>query len=693
MGLLFTDSDPSKGLNDPAPPFDQIAPLITQWYSLGTLQVDEAGHGTLVFGKEEPPMSQLLKVTIGWMVASAGLGAACSPAPEATEPLTETIVYSTLRPANWDLYLFEEPGGAARQLTTHPGLDYNPAFSPDGRWVVFTSDRNGNPDLFALDLENPGAPKQLTEGNAMEDAAAFSPDGRWLAFVGTKSGDPDILVMPFTPEQPGAFAEAKNLTQHEGGDYNPAFSPDGEWIVFSSNRDAPDSLFMTPGAPDDYAASEIYVMKVDGTDLRRLTQDPGWDGSPAWAPDGSVYFYSQRDGGVPEDDDLAASVGPADAPTHIYRMNADGSGLQAVSSAGEAALSPALIPEGRVAFAAQRNGVWTIVSTLPDGSDMRVESDAERDYWAPTYDLESGRMIAHGAGEVDPATRFESDTPGPFLATSPQSVELPDRTVVLHALRGYLPALNAAASEVVTSEGFSRLVVSRLDGTDKRIVFDSVREDRYRGDLSVFGPTWSDDGAWLAFGVGLPFSPGSDVDIWKSRADGSEAVNLTPESDANDALPDFSPDAQRIVFRSSRNGNKEIYIMNADGTGVRRLTHTEATNTMPSFSWSGDRIAFVSTRDGDYEIYILDLNEDGSPGDLQRITNSPGRDMHPKFSPDDKWLLFVSQRGGLNDETPLLRVIFQPQPYGEVYAMRLEDGEVFRLTHNRWEDGPPAWGG
>jgi hypothetical protein len=112
---------------------------------------------------------------------------------------------------------------------------------------------------------------------------------------------------------------------------------------------------------------------------------------------------------------------------------------------------------------------------------------------------------------------------------------------------------------------------------------------------------------------------------------------------------------------------------------------------MPAFSSRGDRIAFTSQRDGDYEIYILQLNADGSPGQLERVTNSPGRDMHPRFSPDDKWLLFTSQRGGLNDELPLLRVIFLPQPYGELHAIRLEDKAVFRLTHDKWEDGPSAW--
>jgi Tol biopolymer transport system component len=127
--------------------------------------------------------------------------------------------------------------------------------------------------------------------------------------------------------------------------------------------------------------------------------------------------------------------------------------------------------------------------------------------------------------------------------------------------------------------------------------------------------------------------------------------------------------------------------MNADGTNVRRLTENAATDTMPSFSPDGKQIAFVSTRDGNHEIYIMDIEK---PGEPRRLTQSPGFDTHPVFSPDGKWLVFTSQRGGLNDEEPLLHV-FNPQPYGEVYAMRLADGLVVRLTHNKWEDGTPAW--
>ncbi len=139
-------------------------------------------------GKEGARLRKPATATACWTVSLVGLfSAACSPGPAPTESLEETIVYSTIRPANWDLYLFNEPGATPRQLTTDPSPDYNPAFSPDGRWVVFTSDRHGTADLFALDLNDPGEPVRLSSSNAMEDAAAFSPDGRSLAFVSTES--------------------------------------------------------------------------------------------------------------------------------------------------------------------------------------------------------------------------------------------------------------------------------------------------------------------------------------------------------------------------------------------------------------------------------------------------------------------------------------------------------------------------
>jgi Tol biopolymer transport system component len=608
------------------------------------------------------------------VVAAAGH----STALQAPPPINETVVYSSIQPANWDLYVFDSPGATPRRLTTDSALDYSPAISPDGRWVVFTSERGGGPDLYALDFQNPAVPKRLTKSPAMEDAAAFSPDGRRLAFVSTESGNPDIRVMPFMPDDPeAAAARAINVTSHPAGDYQPAFSPDGQSIVFSSNRDAPGAQGASPEVAGTYQASDVYVMRADGTGVQRLTRHEGWDGSPTWTPDGQgIVFYSEQDG-----------------EPRIFRMNRDGSASQAISTKGEAALSPTFTHDGRLSFTVRRSGRWTIVSTRPDGSDLRVESDTARDYLAPAYHPSSGRVVCYGAGPTDEASRFETDLPGPFLARVSQQGALPDRTLRMYAVRGYIPALSPDASEVATGEAFSRLVISRLDGSRKRTIFDRVKTERYRGENSAWGPAWSADGAWLAFGVGAPFGSGSEkVDIWKSRPDGSQAVNLTPDSAANDAWPDFSPDGRRIVFRSARDGNQEIYLMNADGTGVRRLTEHQATDTMPAFSSRGDRVAFTSQRDGgDYEIYLLQLNADGSPAQLERVTNSPGRDMHPRFSPDDKWLLFTSQRGGLNDELPLLRVIFLPQPYGELHAIRLEDKTVFRLTHDKWEDGPSAW--
>lgn len=579
---------------------------------------------------------------------------AFAPAGWAKDQAGERILYTSLRPADYALYLFDSPGGPPVRLSTVPALDYNPTFSPDGRWLVFCSERRGTPDLYALDLHDRArAPLLLTHSDALDDAPAFSPDGKQLAFVSTRDGKADIFVMPFRPEGPDASGEAVNLTRHRGGDFNPAFSPDGKQIAFASDRGG-------------YRESDIYVMAADGSNVQRLTHAAGWDGSPAWSGDGrSLFFYSRRD------------AGPG-----IYRMNVDGSDQKQIVSGP--ALSPAVTAGGRVAFAAEQEGRWQIFSTAADGSDRRLESDRQNEYWAPAFDPKSGRMVCHGTGDDAEGAPLNSPGPGRLVLDNQAVKELPDRTVELWAIRGAFPSVDPTGTRMVFSEHFERIVTSRLDGTERAVIFDPPA-------ASVWRPDWSRDGRWIACTVGPTFAEPSDTaDIWKFRPDGTGAQNLTGGEAGNNAFPHFSPDCRWIVFRSGRGGNHEIYLMDADGSNVRRLTRDNATDTMPSFAPGGRQIAFTSNRGGDYEIYTLDLQADGQPGELRRITDSPGFDTHPVYSPDGKWLVFTSQRGGLNDEEPLL-TIFNPQPYGEIHAVRLADGLVVRLTHNKWEDGTPTW--
>jgi len=80
------------------------------------------------------------------------------------------------------------------------------------------------------------------------------------------------------------------------------------------------------------------------------------------------------------------------------------------------------------------------------------------------------------------------------------------------------------------------------------------------------------------------------------------------------------------------------------------------------------------------------------PGEPQRITNDSGQTSHPYYSPDGKWNCYTSERGGINDEEPVVQeVVFAPQMYGDIYLQQLSDGRTIRVTHNKWEDGTVFW--
>lgn len=666
------------------------------------------------------------RITQPWLPIAALLAvAACSEEPQpaaetaATPPPStssaaptpagnERIVYSSLRPGNWDVFYFASSGAAPRRLTDHPGLDYDAALSPDGRWVVFTSERRGNPDLYALDLEGGGEPRLLLDSPAMEDQVAFAPDGASIAFVGTASGNAEIYVLPFMPEVTQSMSAPTNVTNHLGGDFRPDFSPDGSRIAFSTDRDTP-----VQGHPifgfTRQREGDVYVMDRDGSNLQRLTSTPDWDGSPEWSADGrTIFFYSARPREV---------VGPPQSPIlgqeggfRIWAMNADGSNPRAVTPQGVEALAPAVMPDGRVAYQ-KRTGYarWSIESIAADGSGAaRAEGDMATDYWLPDFHS-SGAMVVHGVGPAVAETQAVEEILGAgalLAADYPADVALPDRAVTLYPMRhttGLAPHPDRnVAAVTIENEAGTRFVLADFDGANQRELFSVPNVGIVSGTPNrLFDIKWSDDGEWIAYTQGFFFGQGADeADVWVMRSDGSERRNLSEDTTANEGVAGFSPDSSKIVFRSSRDGRFDLYLSNRDGTGRRALTNDDARENFPVFSPSGDRVAYSSNRDGardkagnlTFDNYILTIASDGTPGAVQRISDHPGQDSHPWFSPDGEWLVYTSERAGINDEEPMVQeVVFGPQMYGELFARRLSDGFEIRLTHNKWEEGNPFW--
>ena len=103
--------------------------------------------------------------------------------------------------------------------------------------------------------------------------------------------------------------------------------------------------------------------------------------------------------------------------------------------------------------------------------------------------------------------------------------------------------------------------------------------------------------------------------------------------------PAWSPDGRKLAFVSRRDGNSEIYVINADGSGQENLTQHPARDSHPSWSRDGRKLAFVSRRDGNSEIYVM--NADGSG--LRNVTRTPSNDLDPAWSPDGRAIAFVKR--------------------------------------------------
>jgi len=219
-----------------------------------------------------------------------------------------------------EIYLMNPDGTNVRRLTDNTAADAFPALSPNGKKIVFDSNRKraeGEPintyDLFVMNIKG-DEQRFLIRGSS----ATWSPDSKNIAFHASASG----LGLPIRPDPGSATSDSDifvanvddlldgvagpiNLTNNpEAIDDDPDWSPDGRRIVFTSHPVTDDPIRSNQ--------AEIYVINVDGTGLTRLTFNAEEERSPSWSPDGERIVYMCR-------------IGGGTAVTEICDMKADGS--------------------------------------------------------------------------------------------------------------------------------------------------------------------------------------------------------------------------------------------------------------------------------------------------------------------------------------------------------------------------------
>ena len=205
------------------------------------------------------------------------------------------ITFVSHRDGNPEIYVMDVDGNNARNLTNNPDKDFQPSWSPDGKRIAFMSNRDGHVhaihgwptyEIYVMDADGDNL-QNLTNNPNDDRYPSWSPDGKRIVFSSERAGHfrskfgitAEIYVMD------ADGGNQRRLTENRKNDSSPSWSPDGKRIAFASDRKG------------DFENFEIYVMDADGGNQQKLTNNRGDDRSPSWSPDGErIVFSSYRDG-------------------------------------------------------------------------------------------------------------------------------------------------------------------------------------------------------------------------------------------------------------------------------------------------------------------------------------------------------------------------------------------------------------
>jgi Tol biopolymer transport system component/imidazolonepropionase-like amidohydrolase len=499
-----------------------------------------------------------------------------------------------------DLYTLPIDGGRATRITSGPAWDYGPRWSPDGRRLLFTSDRGGCDNVWVADADG-SRPRPVTSEKKVTNQGAWSPDGEWVACKKrltdhSSLGTAELWLVALRGGS-GVQITAKGDLPEAG---EPVFSPDGRHIYFSARP----SRYQY----DRNVYAGIYqIRRFDRLTGESTVITDGYGGScrPVISPDGRTLAFVRRDR-------LKTVLGLFDLERGTERILWDGLDDDLMES---------------FAF----NGVYPGFAFTPDGRSIVVSG--------------GGRL-----NRVDVATGRAA--PIPFAAAVEQAV--------VRALRfpqdvGSDRFRVRMVSWPVTSPDGRTLVFSAVGGLwSMPLPAGTPRRLATRGGLA-YAPAFSPDGRSLAY-VSWSDSAGGHLWVMPARGGASRRLTSVPAQYAN---PAWSRDGSKIAlirgnnapFRGRDLGDEErheIVWLPATGGPLRRVADVAARGSarrMPRVTWNaaGDRVYYVETKrtgPGAENTSLWSIRPDGTDR-AEHLRFKYAEEIVP--SPDGRWAAYVEQ--------------------------------------------------
>ncbi len=251
-----------------------------------------------------------------------------------------------------DIYTTNYDASGLKAMTSHQSIIVSPRWSPDGRYLAFTSYKSGRPEVYLRQLQT-GKEKKVSSFQGLNLCGSFSPDSKKLLLTLSKDNNEEIYALDIET------MTLQRLTRSYSIDVSPAWSPDGKKIAFVSNRS---------GSP------QIFVMDADGNNVKRITFEGNYNTSPSWSPQGGRIAFE----------------GLINRKYQIFSVDAEGNNPMQLTFDDMDNEYPSWSPSGRqIAYSSRQGSKSRICIMNSNGQNMRVLMES-RDHlvmpsWSPRF--------------------------------------------------------------------------------------------------------------------------------------------------------------------------------------------------------------------------------------------------------------------------------------------------------------------